>query len=448
MKKLYTAIAILALASVGAYAQKTSDVKSINTHHATLVEKVRATGIAKAPAKAVAIADIEGEYIWTGKTALNSGSDPVVPISIEVADAATGEVDIYGLVPLQGLSNVAITAKYDAAKGTLTMPLDVKVGADSDGDIDFYIKSFDADANDIKDGIGSASDAVAAVTTDETGSIYITFPATAFFALGDPKAEDLGWYILSYNNVFTHEVELPDERSWSSAGTAKFQDGWALPLFGIEQWESDYIFNVAIEQCNEDPDTYRLVDPYHNEDFALCEDNTCLTPGYIEFNISDPDHVYFNDVKSGFGYAAAGFTDMYCHNFLTYLMYKYNVDAATVVEAYAEEEGMLWATYKNGVLTLPSVFVSATDGYENDACFGINGNTHAGYGWQDNSGVSANMETKIWFTAAGINDIISDNEADAPVEYFNLQGMRIAQPEAGQLVISRQGTKTAKVLVK
>lgn len=37
---------------------------------------------------------------------------------------------------------------------------------------------------------------------------------------------------------------------------------------------------------------------------------------------------------------------------------------------------------------------------------------------------------------------------NAPVEYFNLQGQRVANPTAGQLMIKRQGTKVTKVVVK
>ena len=52
-------------------------------------------------------------------------------------------------------------------------------------------------------------------------------------------------------------------------------------------------------------------------------------------------------------------------------------------------------------------------------------------------------KTKTPDTATGIEDVTVDSEA--PVEYFNLQGLRVAQPEAGQLYIKRQGDKAVKV---
>lgn len=45
----------------------------------------------------------------------------------------------------------------------------------------------------------------------------------------------------------------------------------------------------------------------------------------------------------------------------------------------------------------------------------------------------------------GIEDITVDE--NAPVEYFNLQGVRVANPENG-LYIRRQGGKATKVYVK
>lgn len=47
-------------------------------------------------------------------------------------------------------------------------------------------------------------------------------------------------------------------------------------------------------------------------------------------------------------------------------------------------------------------------------------------------------------TVTGINAAIADS--DTPVEYFNLQGVRIAYPQAGQILIRRQGDKVEKIL--
>lgn len=46
-----------------------------------------------------------------------------------------------------------------------------------------------------------------------------------------------------------------------------------------------------------------------------------------------------------------------------------------------------------------------------------------------------------------INEVNVDN-SNAPVEFFNLQGMRINEPAAGQIVIRRQGNQVSKIFVK
>ncbi len=45
----------------------------------------------------------------------------------------------------------------------------------------------------------------------------------------------------------------------------------------------------------------------------------------------------------------------------------------------------------------------------------------------------------------GVKAVAADNDENAPVEYYNLQGIRIAYPQAGQIVIRRQGSNVSKI---
>ena len=72
------------------------------------------------------------------------------------------------------------------------------------------------------------------------------------------------------------------------------------------------------------------------------------------------------------------------------------------------------------------------------------------YSWTV-SGVSVadKMVAKITINKlAGVDNVAIDNDADAPVEFFNLQGVRVDNPEAGRLVIKRQGSKVTKMVVR
>lgn len=50
------------------------------------------------------------------------------------------------------------------------------------------------------------------------------------------------------------------------------------------------------------------------------------------------------------------------------------------------------------------------------------------------------------FDDSAVNEISAD-DANAPVEYFNLQGMKVTNPESG-IFVRRQGSKTSKVVIK
>ena len=48
----------------------------------------------------------------------------------------------------------------------------------------------------------------------------------------------------------------------------------------------------------------------------------------------------------------------------------------------------------------------------------------------------------------GVEDIVADDfDPDAPVEYFNLQGIPVAEPHHGEVYIIRQGSKSRKVIL-
>lgn len=68
---------------------------------------------------------------------------------------------------------------------------------------------------------------------------------------------------------------------------------------------------------------------------------------------------------------------------------------------------------------------------------------------QDAAGnVSEGKSYKINGNATGVEDIAVDGVEDGEAVYYNMQGVRVANPAAGNLYIRVQGSKAAKVLVK
>lgn len=65
-------------------------------------------------------------------------------------------------------------------------------------------------------------------------------------------------------------------------------------------------------------------------------------------------------------------------------------------------------------------------------------------GWTNYQSLHAGYTPKA-YDGAGVSEIMID-DANAPVEYYNLQGIKVANPEKG-LYIVRQGSKTNKVVL-
>ena len=64
-----------------------------------------------------------------------------------------------------------------------------------------------------------------------------------------------------------------------------------------------------------------------------------------------------------------------------------------------------------------------------------------------NGGYATYFLAEEGFENSGVEGVEADN-VNAPVEYFNLQGVRVANPTAGSIVIARQGTSVTKHIVK
>lgn len=78
-----------------------------------------------------------------------------------------------------------------------------------------------------------------------------------------------------------------------------------------------------------------------------------------------------------------------------------------------------------------------------------NYNTDFGGSYAAYSDIEIEMPSLKDAIAAGVEDIVAGEavDADAPVEYFNLQGQRVAEPAAG-LYIKRQGKTVSKVVIR
>ena len=158
-------------------------------------------------------------------------------------------------------------------------------------------------------------------------------------------------------------------------------------------------------------------------------------------DISGECYVLPVEYKIGNGYAAYGVVD--CGGAIINIVDGKDATCYPNVALYYAGSAIYWGDAQN-----------SADNFAAAGSFAENGDTKT-ITYDDLSWLLGNGQelgyfknTTITFGGTGaINEVAVDNN-NAPVEYFNLQGVRVNEPVAGQIVIRRQGNEVSKLLVK
>ena len=401
MKKFYTlALAVAVAVSASAAGRQTAISFSrpqmkVNAESFGKYNLATET-VKKAPAKAAAIADYEGEYLWSYYGLLEGDSgESSASLHITITDAATGAAEISGWP--QGF---IVKATFDLAAGTLTIPNKQDLGKDSSGDQNyFYIKGFNTDGTDIADGASSVAASVGVID-----GFAITFPEDDIWAIGDPDNESLGWWKLTYVNKF----ELD---KWTLLGTGSFIENIIYGAFMAK--ENTTACDVELYCRDETLSEIKIMDPFH---VLYAENDIDAESPAMILDANDPDNVLVAATATGLGNQTEG-------SYICFSLSWYDETAAT-----ADQRIKLVKDGDNVTVTFPvksmGIFASATQEIY----------------------YAAPYVSTLTFKAAGISDVAIDN-AQGEVEFFNLQGVRVANPENG-IFIRRQGNTATKVFVK
>lgn len=449
MKKFYTialALAVALSASAGTELKLRTNAdfsaKTLKTDAPVMLKKSakELTNAMPAPKKskkaAVSAADIAGEYTITLGDFYFQGSVG------EFEDDCTVSAES-GVVVFEPTQTLPFGGSLDEANGSVTFTT-LGLGLVNFGEAgsyyvrqEPYIYSYDEEDIILQDFTATYADGA------------FSFPAEAgisWVAYSDENYTQAYSYvdILDLLACVKNASDNDDDNtSWTSLGNATLMDGWVLPGLGIDQTDPANQYEVEIQQNNDNKNIYRLVDPYKGDSPAAAF-NASTKTGYIQFDVTDPDHVVFDAVDAGFVNSDLDITKFYCINVLTSLMDYYDMTAAELISELGDVAP--YTTFKNGVVSLGSVpGNNGTTVY--DACFGDQTDKYAGYGWVDENENRTNMAAKIIFPETGIDNVVA-GEADAPVKYFNLQGIEVARPAAGQVVIRKQGNSATKFMAR
>lgn len=444
MKKFYT-LAMVALLAAGATAAEkksttvgvaVNDVESQACATQMVSGNVMNSGFDS-------MADVTGTYKWTNSFLLSdqSGNPLSSPttLNITVTDDKTGAVEITGWVSSQ---KFVVKGTVDLTEKTLSIPNKQDLGKDSGGDQTyFYLKG----ANSNGSLIAGATDATATVGTI-SGNV-VTFPSMDIWAIGDYEKENLGYWSLSYQNVFTAETSGGDtgdeveEGKWEKVGEATLIDAWITCGYsrsGVAIDPAEYPIKAELQQNKENKNIYRVWRPYHMEGWTLAAQNKSERNGQIVMDVTDPDHVA---VKAGY---YAGFKNSN-GDFCVFGLYGWQLwiagenEGSTITDArkqqiitFMENNDQPFDTFKNNVVTV------------NKSVFDYDITCTKAYSWKEPVTYVSTITFSI--DPSAISEINADEQA--PVKYFNLQGVEISAPETGQIVIVRQGSKVSKTIVK
>lgn len=446
MKKLYLIIAAAAIISAPATEARSikahkGERPTISRHDHSLTQRASQISLSKAPrAKAQAIAskavagadELQGEYIWT------SYDYTFESYTEEFIDIKPGDNQTQLKIELgaQWGCSGAVIGEIDTEASTLTIQPGQKFSYQEYYGDDIYKcdavlihYKWNDDGDDI---IASDEPFVATI-----GDGVITFDPEVLLSIEAYEDDEfLGYLYLTDENVWTINLPDPDD-TWTSIGKGSFKDAWIAP--GYFDNYDEFVFDVEIERSDLNPDRIRIVDPYSNPLYSSV--NISTKPGYIVIDLSDPEFVLVEpDVRSGFMSADA--LIFYCYNLEAYYLLslpKLDPDFEGItkdeIREWFEEDGLEISTFKDNVVRIPV------------SVWGAYGDPYAGANWVDDEGEPLPMLSTLTLPETeGVTEISTGNTS-APVEYYNLQGVKVTSLQPG-LYIRRQGDSTTKIAIR
>ena len=226
---------------------------------------------------------------------------------------------------------------------------------------------------------------------------------------GTENSYDEGaWYIVeSAKRSGDLEKENPD--NWISIGTATLIDGWVSPRFGLEQNLKENWLTAELYQYKKNTKLYRLKNPF--EGLKIDKYEMYSKTGYIEFDVTDPEHVLFNRIDSGWTCPGIGINKFYCYNILGFYMEEFRMSGVDqTVEDFVQWTNPFipYTTFKDGIVDLTGFLYGGEITY--DANFGDSNYPTGGNMW-----IGFNMRSRIYFPGVEVKEPWIDFEREPSV---------------------------------
>lgn len=173
-----------------------------------------------------------------------------------------------------------------------------------------------------------------------------------------------------------------------------------------------------------DSDRYRVLNPWKQLYASL---SLTGTSPELEIDATDPTNVSIELQSTGLGNATDG----------SYYVMSESYYCDVTGETLADELKITLTDNADGTTTITVPHYSTT----------VLTSTTQKFYYGSMSETPSTLTFKTFTEGAGIANV-SAAANDAPVEYFNLQGVRVNNPAEGQLVIKRQGSEVTKTIIR
>lgn len=336
-------------------------------------------------------------------------------------------INTTGTNEMEDLTEETFSAIFDPVNGTLTFPQGSGLlygRFDSSGKLSYWDDAFDF--NGIGKKIGDFGAEITIVADPNTGRSITweldgsTLEASFAFEIKGFEMSNVKSWKVSLTESFSDKASETDWTETSEVDAVVVNNVASFTLTDLATGHHD--FTLALVAYDSSDEVIAI-----SNSKALSFDvgaNIAIRAPKTEIDGADV-MVTFDAICSGFNADAASFKAMF-------------IDNNTVTEEYAGDTIITDATIEDGVVT--ALLTDLEEGVYNLSVILV------AYEGEEEIAQSNRIEINVFtIDLSGIESIDADNMSS---RYYNLQGVEIANPEKGQILIKVQNGKASKVLVK
>lgn len=316
----------------------------------------------------------------------------------------------------------SFSAEIDECVHNNSIDLKITPGSDvATMKYNIYKGSYPANDNNLSVASGTA----ASIDKCFNGSIKIKDYANGLYTLFLISYDADG--NLKYGESYVLSIIDDEPGEWADFCTASYTDDILPSVYDdiyIETYDVDVQYNTQKQNL------IRVVEPYTRYNSA--NKHKCDHPHYLYIDASNPNRVVFQTSPLGFTHSnSSDFGHLLCTSKAQQEREKGTSDDDIEVMGYFGKMETTSRAAENFVITFPQSSLVTFFKNSGDE-----------YGGNDSNSFRLELTSPI---PTSIKEIGSD-DVNAPVVYYNLQGMRINEPAKGQVVIRHQGNKSEKII--